>query len=1164
MKKQKTKLTSALLTLACALSCTCAVVATTAKTPSNGTVVQAEENYVSHDIGTLDLHVNSSVGAAKDNNSVLYLKRADGEALPILNWEVAFATTDGFKINGEVVAVEMKSTPDGMYFGFSALNAGDVITISGEYVCEAESTKYVIGKSQFIWTGSGWDKYVEVEYTVYEIGALQFFQMEPGRLNMAYFNRVDGEVIPIKSTENNVNWDAAFTFLAGSGVGITLNGESIAPTLKFPDQVFIELSANPSTGDVLVIGGTFYSQDLAAKYVIAESSFRFNGTSWESYTQGGTDNPEITYTQYTVNDLIVHLHSTAGNENVKNTTLWLHGTGDLSDAWADYTCIRGEGVKLNGETVSVRVQDFSNGLYLSFDAVQEGDVISIGGTFVNEDRATKYIVADCSFQWDGSGWATYVPPIVYTEYTINNLQVANTSMAGGAYCSNSVLSLTMLGGATVNDWPWFVYESGEGFKVNGESASLTGGVPNAVQDTNGGLYFQFASVEAGDEVSIGGVFSNADLALRYVIPETKFIWTGTAWETVDETVYVEYELGVIEPNTNSTTFGAPSARCDHLYTQGVIDLPVQDWESAFTLESGYGVKVNGVEISSFEIKSTEGGLWFGLSNIEAGDEVSICGTFTNSKYATKYVIEESKIVWNGFTWEKYVEYTNYELGEVIIKIESNSTAVYVATANGEPLPLNSWDYRFIFLAGSGIGITLNGEQVVTNDIKSPDGSIYIAFNGKVAEDGAVLKIGGTFRNLDTATAYVITESEFVFVNSAWKSRLDLAKETACAELDEYKANFAQDDYYDAEWNSFDTIIEEGKASINLATNFEDVETALETAKVKMDDVVTKEESDAIFESLKLDAKEEIATYKNQTNYRDAEWTAIQAIIATANTAIDASESVTEINETVESAKTAMDAVKTNAQWEADEAIVASAKEELASYKTETNYYEAQWTAIQAIIATANANVDDAIGNETAIAEIVETAKVAIDAVKTKEQVDADVAFATAVKSELANYKSEADYYEAEWAAIQAIIATANANIDNAIGDEEEIAEIVESAKVDIDDVKTAKEVAKDEVRAYYNALDHDLYSDEAETEISGYVASVIQAIDQATTKSDMDTAIAQFKTNVESVEKIQSSTDSSSETEEESGCGAGISSSLFASVILGAAAVALIRKKKED
>ncbi len=670
-------------------------------------------------------------------------------------------------------------------------------------------------------------------------------------------------------------------------------------------------------------------------------------------------------------------------------------------------------------------------------------------------------------------------------------------------------------------------------------------------------------VNSGDVVSIGGVFSNADLAIRYVIPETKFTWTGTAWEAIDETVYTEYELGVIEPHSNSATFGAVSARCDHLYTQGAIALPVLDWESAFKLESGYGVKVNGEELSSFEMKSTDGGLWFGLSNIKAGDEVSICGTFKNTKHATIYVIEESKMVWNGFTWEKHVEYTTYKLGEMrILSDSSTSAAVYVTTVNGEVLPINSWDYRFIFLGDSGIGITLNGEQVVTNDIKSPDGNLYIGLAGKVVEEGAVLKIGGTFRNLDTATAYVITESEFVFVNSVWKSRLDIAKESACAELEEYKTNFVQDDYYEAEWNSFDTIIEEGKASINAAMTSEEIASIVESVKAKMDDVVTKEESDAIFNELKQSVKVDLANYKSESDYRADDWATIQTIIADASAQIDASASVTEINTVVESAKAEMDAVKTSAQRDADDAAVANAKADLAAYKSESDYRADDWAIIQTIIANAGAQIDEVIGNETAIGEIVVSAKEDIDAVKTSAQRDADDAAVANAKADLAAYKSAGDYRDAQWAEIQAIITKANGDIDLAVGDQTAIDAIVTNAKKDVDKVKTSKTVAKDEVREYYGAIDHSLYSEYAEEIISGYMSEVLTAIDNATTNEQIDTAIAEFKEKVEKVETLNSAGDSSEG--EDSGC-TGSTGAIGLTAILGlVGVVSLIRRKKEE
>ena len=875
-----------------------------------------------------------------------------------------------------------------------------------------------------------------------------------------------------------------------------------------------------------------------------------------------TASAETTYTEYSVSNLIVHEHSTAARPDVANaSSLWLFGTGDTSDAWADYTYVSGEGIKLNGEDITARVQDFSNGLYLSFDEVKAGDVISIGGTFVNEQRATKYIIADCSFKWNGSGWEKYVeiPEITYTEYKVENLTVHIHSTSARPDVANAS-SLWLSGTSDTSDaWADYTYVSGEGIKLNGEDITAR------VQDFSNGLYLSFDAVNVGDVISIGGVFANSDRAIKYNITERKFQWNGSGWEGFVE--YTTHELGVIEPNSNSATVGAASARPDHLYTVELGTLPVQDWDAPFLLDSGYGVKINGETVASFEVKSTDGGLWFGLSGVQVNDVVSICGTFKNEKHAVKYVIEESKMVWNGAAWEKYVEYTTYDIGSLKLSATpSGETLVYLSMANGEKMPIDSWDYTFRFRQGSGTGLTLNNEALNTNDIKSPGGDLYIGL-GVTAQEGDVLVIGGTFYSVNLAVEYIIADSTFIFENSAWISAFDKAKIEVKEELAAYKNGFSQEDYYEAEWLSFDAIIAEGVANIDAAMTDEEVEAAVAAAKAKMDEVVTKAESDAIFNELKTSTKNDLASYKSENDYRAADWAEIQEILKKTNAAIDASESVTAINTAVANAKAEMDAVKTDAQWVVDEGVVAAAKAELAAYKSESDYKSAEWTAIQAIITQANGDIDNAIGNEEAINGIVAAAKAEMDAVKTAAQVDAEAAVVAAAKAELAAYKSESDYKAAEWTAIQAIITEANGDIDEAIGDEEAINGIVAAAKAEMDKVKTAKVVAEDEVRAYYNTIDHDLYSEEAEEIISGYMAEVMAAIDSATTNAELDAAIAQFKTKVESVETLKPAGDNDSSADESDtsfGCGSSLALGGVSASVALAAAVAMLLKKKED
>ena len=49
-----------------------------------------------------------------------------------------------------------------------------------------------------------------------------------------------------------------------------------------------------------------------------------------------------------------------------------------------------------------------------------GDVISIGGTFVNEARAIKYNIPKSAFQWNGSGW---VKQVVCEQFNVGKLAV---------------------------------------------------------------------------------------------------------------------------------------------------------------------------------------------------------------------------------------------------------------------------------------------------------------------------------------------------------------------------------------------------------------------------------------------------------------------------------------------------------------------------------------------------------------------------------------------------------------------------------------------------------------------------------------------------------------------------------------------------------------------
>ena len=626
MKGLKAKWTALLAAIGCFAVCLGVGVAYIAPSESSGIVAQAETTYT---INKFD------GGTGSSNASTVYAycndKDWDGHDWPVLtfvedsgngftwNGSEAF-TPNAFKWAGQDFYIELGKTAA----------AGDYFTVDGTFYVGDEYVKF--NNCTLKYNGSVWESYTYINYTTHELGALQFSKMEPDKLNMAYFVRLDGEAIPIKSTENNVNWTTAFDFLADSGVGITLNGQSITPTLKFPNEAFIEFSATPNKDDILVIGGTFYSKSLAVKYVITESKFQWNGTEWVDYVE---------YTPYNLGSLAF---AQMGNEN-KFTYLKradgeaITAPDDDNGGWtATFTKESGVGITLNNNPVTPTLK-FPGAVFLEFgSAPSQGDILVIGGTFVNEDTKTKYVIEESKFQWNGTEWVDYV------EYATHNI---------GALVINS-------------------------------------------------------------------------------------------------------------PSTN----GKESTRRDHLYTTAASTLPFNGWENPFVLESGDGLKVNGESKSIIDMQSADG-VWFAFEGVNAGDVVSISGTFVCEKQKLKYVIDESKFIWAGAVWVNYAEYTEYNVGRLLIAENSSASAVYYKTASGIAFEKTDGEWNEKLIYGSGIGITLNGAQRAfnNNDIKIP-GNLYVGL-GTTAKTGDVLVIGGAFYNANLKVKYVIEESTFTWSGAGW-------------------------------------------------------------------------------------------------------------------------------------------------------------------------------------------------------------------------------------------------------------------------------------------------------------------------------------------------------------------------------------------------------------
>ena len=279
-------------------------------------------------------------------------------------------------------------------------------------------------------------------------------------------------------------------------------------------------------------------------------------------------------------------------------------------------------------------------------------------------------------------------------------------------------------------------------------------------------------------------------------------------------------------------------------------------------------------------------------------------------------------IYDTYWWADY--YAWFEVGG------QKANAVTVIT--GEPLELT----LKISLFGSSMpGFHLEDAKIVQLDITDAGDYNCAAFSDATVL--AVIDDEGSPVDISFAspgTYYVSAASDYdyepfmapwleVTVLTPEQAALLQAKADAAAALDAYKDAA---DYRAAQQTELADAIAAGKAAIDAAADIAGVEAALADAKAAMDAIktdaqLTVEEADAAAAALaqaKTDAKAALDAYKNADDYRAAEKTELAAAIAAGKAAIDAATDIAGVNAALAAAKLAMDAIKTDAQWKAEE------------------------------------------------------------------------------------------------------------------------------------------------------------------------------------------------------------------------------------------------------
>jgi putative cell wall-binding protein len=401
---------------------------------------------------------------------------------------------------------------------------------------------------------------------------------------------------------------------------------------------------------------------------------------------------------------------------------------------------------------------------------------------------------------------------------------------------------------------------------------------------------------------------------------------------------------------------------------------------------------------------------------------------------------------------------------------------------------------------------------------------YTISAGKISIAAPVFTEAGTYLITVQAAGYndaTVTQ----MMNRSAEEELAAAKTAAKNELDSYK-NPA--DYRQAQKDELAAAVAAGKDAIDAAADIAGVNSALATAKAAIDEIKTDAQLTAEeLAAAKTEAKDELESYKNAADYREAQKAELSAAVVAGKAAIDAAADIAGVNSALATAKAAIDKIKTDAQLTAEELATAktNAKNELDSYKDPIDYRDTQQAELADAVAAGKIAID-AAADIDAVNSALAAAKAEMDKIKTDAQLTAEelAAAKTEAKDELESYKNAADYREAQKAELSAAVVAGKAAIDAA----EDIAGVnsaLADAKAAIDKIKTdaqltaeelatAKEAAKDELDNYKHPND---YSEAQQAELAAAIAAGKSAIDAAVDIEGVNSALAAAKAAIDEI-----------------------------------------------
>ena len=379
-------------------------------------------------------------------------------------------------------------------------------------------------------------------------------------------------------------------------------------------------------------------------------------------------------------------------------------------------------------------------------------------------------------------------------------------------------------------------------------------------------------------------------------------------------------------------------------------------------------------------------------------------------------------------------------------------------------------------------------------------------------------------------AFAAAKTEIDKVKTAEQEAADALankKTETLAALEAYAESKGEANYTAENWTAIQSAVTAGKTAIDKAADIAAVDVAFAEAKTAIDAIETVADSLEAYKTTQKSALEAYAESKGEANYTAENWTAIQSAVTAGKSAIAAAANETAVDAAYNAAAANIDAVKTIAQQLADKkAEVAQSLKAAYDGIDLTLYRETEKNAITAKYeerkAAINAVTDIANLPGTFVTDFnafIATQKT--NAQLTAEELTAKKAEVIATLDEAKARYAEANYRAAQWKNITDAYDNAKNGI-NAVTvitalPGNFVATFTATASAQKTDFELYQSENKTAINEYADNKGENNYSAAKWTAIREYADTACDAIDAATDKNTVDTAVADAKRSIDGV-----------------------------------------------